>query len=301
MVESKKRRGKTDLGYRFISKFQKMPGNIYCPSFYILHHAVSCPYHCSYCYLQNTLRGQTHPRWYSNLDELEADVQKWLVETEEPSSLNTGELADSYAVSTNYIPHTVPHFLNQDKHVLIFLTKMDGYPEDLLEPHPSIRLCWSIQAQEVGRRYETGAPDTLGRLTAAEKAKKNGYNVRIRLDPIIPIANWEKEYVHILRRIIEIRPDFVTLRTLRCQSNLAIWAKKGHANGLNNPFEDVADVLEKDGDDKAVRVMPRLRRRIYEKLGAMLDDAGVQWGLCKETTEMLTNLNKLNHRCNCLP
>jgi DNA repair photolyase len=314
MNPSKKRTGKSELGYKFISLFEKMPGNIYCPRFYILHHAVGCHYRCLYCFLQNTLRGNTSPRWYDNLDVMVKEVKDWLTKTKEKSLLNTGELTDSFAVSTEYLKHVLPLFLDKELnkvgHVLAFLTKSVGGTHavnTLLPPHVKpqdapIRLGWSVNAASVSTRYEFNAAPSTTRLADAESAKKMGYNVRIRLDPIIPILGWEEEYDKITEKICKIKPDFVTLRTLRAQSNLMQWASRCHASGgKDNPFVEVGPLMVRDGDDNAYRIKPELRLIIYRRLGKILDKNGIPWGLCKETTQLLTQIDKLNHKCNCLP
>ena len=323
---SRKRTGKSELGYKFISLFEKMPGNVYCPRFYILHHAVGCPYKCSYCFLQNTLRGNTDPRWYDNLDEMAVEVETWLAKTEHPSLLNTGELADSYAVSTEYIKRVLPLFLAQKKHVLSFLTKSAVIPPELLadpritQPGAPVRLGWSINADEIAKRFEPLAAPPHARIAIARMAKQMGYHVRIRIDPIIPVLGWEQMYDKLIEDVATIKPDFVTIRTLRAQGNLPSWARRCHAANQENPWDAVAfrgpksspgdvededwtirDLMSKDGDDKALRINPTRRLMIYQRLGKKLDEKGIPWGLCKETTEILSQLNKLNHMCNCLP
>jgi spore photoproduct lyase len=231
---------------------------------------------------------------------MQKEVDDWLQKTEKPSLLNTGELADSFAVSTAYLSHVIPLFTAQNKHVLSFLTKGDSWPDEI-PVHPNLRLGWSINAAQISATYEHLAPSSTARLAAAARAKTAGYNVRIRLDPIIPIEGWETMYVQTVQDIIAIKPDFVTLRTLRAQGNLPSYASRGHAVETANPFMTVGHLMVRDGDDKALRINPDLRMEIYEKLGKLLTDAGIAWGLCKETTAVLQRLNKVNHFCNCLP
>ena len=228
------------------------------------------------------------------------ETKDWLDKTKEPALLNTGELADSFAVSTEYIKHIVPLFTAQKKHCISFLTKADWYPVEI-PPHESIRLGWSINATTVAQKYEPKAPPPDDRIATAEKAKKSGHNVRIRIDPIMPIPNWHQEYKDLIDKLAQFRPDFITIRTLRAQGNLEYWAPNTHAKGGDNPFKDFAQYLVKDGDDRAKRIDPNLRIDIYRYLGQILDSHGLKWGLCKETTQVLTTLNKLNHMCNCLP
>jgi DNA repair photolyase len=289
-----------------------------------------------------------------------AEVKDWLAKTEKPSLLNTGELTDSYAVSTEYIKRVLPLFLAQKKHVLSFLTKSAVIPIEILslmldskvmeaaspgvrfidctpaqrmqiarthsipfengdaipkvDPTAPIRLGWSINAKEIAERFEPGAARSRDRLQAAYAAKQMGFHVRIRIDPIIPVLGWEAMYGQLVEEVAYIKPDFVTIRTLRAQSNLVSWAKRCHAINQENPFETVIgtgpgdtdettikDIMVKDGDDKALRIDPVHRLQIYRCLSGALDKKGIPWGLCKETTEVLTQLGKLNHMCNCLP
>jgi spore photoproduct lyase len=54
------------------------------------------------------------------------------------------------------------------------------------------------------------------RLQAARKLQDAGYRIRIRLDPIVPIPDWETAYGDTIRRIFEkVNPESVTMGTLR--------------------------------------------------------------------------------------
>jgi hypothetical protein len=80
-----------------------------------------------------------------------------------------------------------------------------------------------------------------------------------------------------------------------------MWASRGNASTGANPFLDLQDYFVRDGDDRAMRIQPDFRCEVYTTLGAVLTKAGIEWGLCKETLQVLRRVGKLNHKCNCIP
>jgi len=78
-----------------IVPFEKTPFDIVCPHFWELRWAYGCPYHCAYCYLQGTFRGNKEPRT-KNIDEILFTLDNAFKDrTLEPSIFNSGELSDS--------------------------------------------------------------------------------------------------------------------------------------------------------------------------------------------------------------
>ncbi|MGA2284992.1 MAG: hypothetical protein ABSG55_01815, partial [Dehalococcoidia bacterium] len=49
------------------------PGLV-CGAFHAISYYIGCPYHCSYCYLQTTFRGQVQPVAYTNRSKLLAEL-----------------------------------------------------------------------------------------------------------------------------------------------------------------------------------------------------------------------------------
>jgi len=77
-------------------------------------------------------------------------------------------------------------------------------------------ISWSINNDQVSRKFEVGAPPFERRLDAAYRTQKAGYSVRVRLDPIVPIEGWQEAYAHTIKEIFSrISPERVTLGTLR--------------------------------------------------------------------------------------
>jgi spore photoproduct lyase len=75
---------------------------------------------------------------------------------------------------------------------------------------------WSMNDPLVSQKFEIGAPSFERRLAAAKKVQEAGYRVRIRLDPIVPIPEWETAYTNTIHKIFEnLNPESVTIGTLR--------------------------------------------------------------------------------------
>lgn len=275
----------------FIRLFDKTPPGIVCPHFYILAHANRCPYACDYCYLNLTFRHWPKPTVFSNTDKMLREVEKFLRKLK-PSVLNAGELSDALVWDryTNLSRMLIPLFRQQSKHIILFLTKSTEIANLLkMEPTPQAVISFSINATEVARLFEHKSPPPLERLGAARRLKSAGWRVRIRLDPIIPIEDWQSHYLEIADAINELDPEGVTLGTIRYFAPLPNYAK---GNGAVFKF-----ATSKEGTDKRLRLTENERTEIYSLLISRLRTPEI--ALCKETEAIWQGLPITPCKCNC--
>ena len=278
----------------FIHFFDKTPPGVVCPHFFILAHANGCPFACDYCYLRLTLRHYPEPTVFTNTARLFQELRDWLLSREEPSVLNAGELSDALAwdPETNLSNNLVPLFAAQNRHKLLLLTKSTAIDNLLrLEPTPQAIVSFSVNAAEVSRCYEKKSPPPAERLQAAKKLKERGWEVRVRLDPMLPVPNWQDHYAEIIDRINELSPTVVTLGSLRFFKNLL-----NHAP----PGTDVFAFGRDQGDpDGRLRVEKDLRLNMYRFARERLQV--LRLGLCKETdaVHQALGLPGLRQSCNC--
>lgn len=264
---------------KFVRLFDKTPPRVICPHFYILAHANGCPYDCSYCYLQLTFRGKVEPVIFQNVDDLTLEVRQFL-ERPEPSVLNAGELSDGLALDhvSDLSRLLVPAFAAQDRHKLLFLTKSDNVGQLLeLEHNGQTVVSFSVNAPAVAETYEKAAAPVKKRIAAAREVKETGYPVRFRIDPIIPVAGWRDTYEELVERLLDVRPERVTLGTLRYFPNVKSFARK-----LGRDISVFDYATERSVEDGRFRVHLDERLRVYSTLIERI--AGrVPVGLCKET------------------
>ena len=210
-----------------IKRFDKTPlpqkaTDVVCPHFLELKWAYGCPFDCSWCYLKGTFRFRPEgiKPVYKNLEKIKLHVQAFLKEAEEPEILNTGEIADSLMKENGtraFSRIIIPLFEVQDKHKVLFVTKSNNI-RNLLEihPHEQVIVSFSLNALPIAAAWEKKAPNVLNRIRAVEELNKAGYEVRIRIDPMVPVDNWEILYRELIDMIFaKLRPERITLGSLR--------------------------------------------------------------------------------------
>lgn len=203
------------FGKGILRYFQKTPSSIVCPHFWELNWAYGCPFDCAYCYLQGTFWGKKEPRFVdlkSVLPTLEKAFEDKILE---PSIFNSGELADSL-MNPSIMENIADKFEEQNKHKLLLLTKSNNVGFLLNRPRKQTIVSFSLNAPEVARRWEKGAPSPEKRIEAAKKVNEIGYETRIRIDPMTPVKDWEKHYCDLVDMIFDaFEPSRITLGSLR--------------------------------------------------------------------------------------
>ncbi len=210
-----------------INRFDKTPlpakeADVVCPHFLELKWAYGCPFDCAWCYLKGTFRFQptkTKPVIKDRI-KVALHAKRFLEEVTTPEILNTGEIADSLMAEGTSEPFSkfiIPMFEEQDRHKVLFVTKSDNIKHLLeINPHNQAIISFSLNANEVAKRWERGAPSIDRRIQAGRKLSEAGYEVRVRIDPIVPILNWEKHYITVVDQIFtSFIPSRITLGSLR--------------------------------------------------------------------------------------
>jgi spore photoproduct lyase len=211
----------------FISLFYKSPMNIVCPHFWVFKPLIGCPYQCSYCYLQGTFFGNKTPR-LKNLEEIAKNLEEflsWATSLGLKLLLNVGELCDSLAIpewTAKFLKICVPILKRFPGNKLLFLTKSGINNIQLLTDDPSLNeiiiMSYSLNPQPIIEQFEKGTASLESRLEAAKKLQEMGYEVRLRIDPIIPVKDWPILYLELIESIFKgfnLKPERITLGSLR--------------------------------------------------------------------------------------
>jgi len=307
---------------RFIALFNKPSGDIVCPHFWEFKPFIGCPFDCSYCYLRGTFYGDKSPRMkVKNPVELTGELSRFLEWADSEGLrilMNAGELADSLAVPewTEFIIRAILPVLKSHKnHKVLFLTKggtthikpllRDEWVHELSK---FFVVSFSLNPERITKRYERGTADSEDRIKAARILQDNGFAVRIRIDPIIPISGWRVDYAILIRKIFldyGLEPERVTIGSLRGLQKTMNFAK-------DNDWKDYFGRGEKTR--WGLKIEKDLRMEIYVFILKKIHEAGYsgQLALCKETLDLWERLVDLgllrdpgtfgiweNVRCNC--
>jgi spore photoproduct lyase len=277
----------------------KKPTDVICPHFIELKWAYGCPYDCAWCYLKGTFRFRPEgiKPVIKDYKKIESHVKRFLEEESVPEILNTGEIADSLMGENGSKPFSkfiIPIFESQKIHKVLFLTKSSNIKNLLeLDSHNQVIMSFSLNAIPVAGKWEK-APKVMRRLEAAKKLYEAGFEVRVRIDPMVPVENWEKHYIHLIDLIFgKFSPERITLGSLRgLQSTINGCTDKSWAKYLS----------ESSNWGKKVDINQRLA--MYKKTISYLAEKYnyCNVSLCKET-KAIWGILKLDYKkikCNCV-
>ncbi len=281
--------------------YPQNPSDVICPHFLELKWGYGCPYDCAWCFLKGTLRmlpEKTAPKTKSR-EKVLRHVKSALIHISKPEMFNTGELCDSLMDERNGgIPFSqwiAEEFEKQQTHKVLFLTK-SAYVKKLLEieKHDNAVVSFSLNASPVARKWEK-APTPKARIKAGRELAENGWEVRVRIDPIVPIPNWREAYGELIEDLFtSYTPSRITLGTPR-----------GLQSTLNNVTDKTwVEYLDTGSSGWGRKVPDEDREEIYrfmlDKLEKHISLDLV--GLCKETLEMFNILDRDFRKqvCNCV-
>jgi len=292
-----------------IKRFDKTPlpqrsTDVVCPHFLELKWAYGCPYKCAWCYLQGTLRllpTKTKPV-IKDYPKIKKHLLTFFEATNSGSGypqelLNTGELSDSLMWENNGNPFSefiVNIFETQTKHKILFLSK-SSYIKNLLKlDSERIVPSFTLNSPMVSRKWEKGAPPLEYRIQAAKSLEEIGYKVRVRIDPIVPIPQWQDEYRTLIDQIFEsFQPERITLGSLR-----------GLQSTINNSRDKTWVNFLTEGSNWGRKVSNSMRKQMYEDLSQYISEVHSynQIALCKETKSMWNQLDMDYKKigCNCI-
>ena len=287
-----------------IIRFDKTPlpktkTDIVCPHFLELKWAYGCPYDCAWCYLKGTFRFRPEGKKpvIKDYEKIELHTKTFLEECKTPEILNTGEIADSLMGENRELPFSkfiIPLFESQKIHKVLFLTKSANIQNLLeLKSHNQVIMSFSLNAIPVAKRWEK-APDIMKRLEAAEELYNRGFEVRIRIDPMVPIDDWEKQYLYLIDSIFKrFIPERITLGSLRgLQSTINGCTDKSWVKYLS------------EGSNWGRKIDKNIRHQMYWKVISYLkrNYNYKKIALCKETIEMwqMLGMNFKQIKCNCI-
>jgi len=281
-----------------IRHFDKTPSDIVCPHFWELNWAYGCRFECAYCYLQGTFHGNKEP-WHRPPDQVLMVLDEFFQDhREDPQILNSGELTDSL-VYPQLMKQISDKFEEQAKHKLLLLTKSSNVKPLLDKPRKQTIFSFSLNAHEVWRLWEHKTPPPEKRIEAAKITGEVGDEVRVRIDPIFPIEDWQKHYedlIYLLLSKLPGDPDRITLGTPRGLAKTRMFSKD--SSWWKLAFED--NPSEDSGWGKKI-AFP-LRKKIYiffyDKLQSLGFDKS-RIAMCKETKSMWKGLGLDWRKCKC--
>ena len=185
----------------------------------------------------------------------------------------------------------------------MLLTKSSNVDNLLaVESNSHTVVSWSLNAQQIIRRYELGTADLDERIKAAKQCQDHGYRIRIRIDPGILYPNWEDGYADLIQKTLTaIRPENITLGMLRLLPGHFRLATDAYGNRARELFNYH---FVRGASDGKLRYRPKQRVEFYNFLIDTIRsfDRDVSISLCRETPEIWNFFKDLCEpkKCNCI-
>jgi len=294
-------RGPSPQPFRIIHAFEKTPPNIVCGRFWELRWAFGCPYNCAYCYLRGSRKGNMKPAIVKPEAVLKELAEAFCAPTFNagaPAIFNSGELSDSL-MNPKVMATIADFFETQRKHRLLVLTKsgIKAINEFASKPRKQTICAWSVNPPAIASRWEQRAATPKDRLEAAKTAKSQGYEVRFRIDPIIPVEGWKHDYESLATEIAAVGPSRVVIGTPRGLHKTILYASLA---GLDMGWASYFDSQETGW---GMKLPLQMRLDIYGHLYDKLQSAGIserQISICKETVELHRLMGHKVSSGNCL-
>jgi hypothetical protein len=300
--------------------------NTFCPPMWwdLAIGSGACGLGCRACFLMLTHRVKRDPLrhlLYDNLDDFHRAAEQWLNSSDRRSQHTLGvgiDRSDSllYEGVAPHVRNLAPMFgkrkYNPNNNKLVLLTKTANtyYLQDIASSYrKNIVASFSLNPESVADLWEGKWPDTEERITphiskrldAAQYAQNMGFEVRVRVDPILTPERWEDAYTEFVADVKKKGIDFRywTLGTYREKNTqLDAWRERWGLPPMEWEPED--GEMERDGTHRHLAVDRRIE--IYRTISKIIrkEFPSARISLCKETHAVRKLVSLCNADCNCL-
>lgn len=170
-----------------------------------------CRGFCEYCYLNTTLGKRPYLKAYVNVDEILQRAAAYIKETPDRTVTFEGSCHSDPIPLEPYLGSlaaAIQFFGNQPRGYFRFVTKYTDVDSLLhLNHRGHTRFRFSINTDEVIRRYEHGTPPLTERLDAAKRVIEAGYPSGFIIAPLILEDDWMDQYRKLFLTVREVLGD----------------------------------------------------------------------------------------------
>jgi DNA repair photolyase len=299
--------------------------NTFCPPMWwdLAIGSGACGLGCRACFLMLTHRIKRDP-WrhllYDNVEDFAQTVEKWLLSADRRRQHTLGvgiDRSDSllYEGVTGHVRRLAPLFGDPSKNPqsckLVLLTKSRNthYLGEIAPEHRSnVVVSFSLNPEPVADLWEGKWPDGVritppvaDRLEAAQLAQWLGYEVRVRIDPILTPPGWQAFYADFIAQVKSMRISFRywTLGTYR-EKNTQLDAWRNRWGLPLMEWQPDNESLVHDGTHWHLPESQRIQ--IYQSVRDVIQKEFPQARVssCKESHTVRSQLGLCNADCNCL-
>lgn len=161
-----------------------------------------CMAMCTYCYLVCTFFKGSYLRIFVNREEIMESVKRKIKKEGVLKVYELGSNSDMVLenVITGNLKWAIEEFGKLDNAKVTFATKFDMV-DDLLniKHNGNTKIRISVNPEDIIKKVEIGTSSLEGRINAANKMYKSGYQVGINIAPIILVEDWKEKYTNLIK------------------------------------------------------------------------------------------------------
>lgn len=167
----------------------------------------SCPGGCEYCYLQTHLGKKPYIRVYVNVDDILEKIRETVnARLPETTTFEAASTSDPLAVEhiTGSLAKTITFFSTLPAGKLRVVSKF-AFVEPLLhlEHKGRTKFRFSLNTEEIIRRFEHNTSSLEERITAAKQMAGAGYPLGFIIAPLFIYPGYQEGYQHLFAKLAE--------------------------------------------------------------------------------------------------
>lgn len=154
---------------------------------YVLRLSAACTANCEYCYIKAENK-HSSPVFFYNISKIFKELDKICSENKNVY-VNAGENSDSLAYDNISKQSNILHFLacKYPRSMFEMRTKLLKFNEGFfkLKPINNLIIAVTINPSDIIKSYEHGSASLEERIRIMKRLKNMGYNIALRIDPMI--------------------------------------------------------------------------------------------------------------------
>ncbi len=172
-------------------------------------HMLNCLYDCRYCFLQGMFRSAHYVHfvnWEDFVNEIDTELEH---AGDEQVAFYSGYDCDSLALDrlTGFADQALDAFATRPRGLLELRTKsVQVAALERREPIPNCVVAMSFTPQAVSSQLEPGVPAVERRLKVLRGLAERGWQVGLRLDPLIWSSTFRLDYGELLEQLCDELP-----------------------------------------------------------------------------------------------
>jgi spore photoproduct lyase len=177
---------------------------------YYFSHMLNCLYDCRYCFLQG-MYPSAHYVVFVNYEDFAQGIKQILAENKSEPQIYffSGYDGDSLAFEpvSQFLEFFLPFFAENPRAILELRTKSANV-QSLLQKKPleNVIAAFSLTPESISQKLEHKVPPLVKRLQAMSELAKAGWQIGLRLDPLIAADNFSQLYQELISTIFNFIP-----------------------------------------------------------------------------------------------